>query len=138
MKKICFVTTVPLTIRSFLLGLTKYLVENENYDVTFMCNDDDVLRNMCNERVHFIPIGMKRGVGFDGISVINKMTRIFKEQQFDILHQMLRYMRLLPRLEPKFHAGYMLSGASVIWVLQGCLVSSSKLLRNLSVINLLP
>lgn len=85
MKKICFVTTVPLTIRSFLLGLTKYLVENENYDVTFMSNDDDVLRNMCNERVHFIPIGMKRGVGFDGISVINKMTRIFKEQQFDIV-----------------------------------------------------
>ena len=85
MKKICFVTTIPLTIKSFLLGLTKHLIEKENYDVTFMCNDDEVLRDMCNEHLHFIPVKMKRGVGFDGISVINKMTKIFKEQQFDIV-----------------------------------------------------
>lgn len=85
MKKICFVTTVPLTIKSFLLGLTKHLIEKENYDVTFMCNDDEALRNMCNEHLHFIPVKMKRGVGFDGISVINKMTEIFKEQQFDVV-----------------------------------------------------
>lgn len=85
MKKICFVTTVPITIKSFLLGLTKYLIEHHGYDVTFMCNDDEQLRQMCNERLHFISVTMKRGVGFDGISVIKKMTQIFKEQQFDIV-----------------------------------------------------
>lgn len=85
MKKICFVTTVPITIKSFLVGLTDYLIKEQDYDVTFICNDDDVLRDMCNERLHFIPVGMKRGVGFDGLSVINKMTKIFKEQKFDIV-----------------------------------------------------
>lgn len=85
MKKICFVTTISLTIKSFLLGLAEYLIEKENYDVTFMCNDDEALHDICNEHLHFIPVKMKRGVGFDGISVINKMTKIFKEQQFDIV-----------------------------------------------------
>lgn len=85
MKKICFVTTVPITIKSFLLGLTKYLIEHHGYEVTFMCSDDEQLRKMCNKRLHFIPITMKRGVGFDGIAVIKKMTQIFKEQQFDIV-----------------------------------------------------
>lgn len=28
---------------------------------------------------------MKRGIGFDGIKVISKLTKIFKEQQFDII-----------------------------------------------------
>lgn len=85
MKKICFVTTVPLTIKSFLLGFSKYLIEQQDYDVTFICNDDDILRGMCSNRLHFIPVTMKRGVGFDGISVINKLIRIFKEQRFDIV-----------------------------------------------------
>ena len=85
MKKICFVTTVPITIKSFLLGFSKYLIETGDYDVTFMCNEDEVLREMCNEHLHFIPVAMKRGVGFDGITVINKMTRIFKIQNFDIV-----------------------------------------------------
>ena len=85
MKKICFVTTLSITIKSFLLGLTKYLIEHHGYEVTLMCNDDEQLRKFCNERLHFIPITMKRGVGFDGIAVIKKMTQIFKEQHFDIV-----------------------------------------------------
>lgn len=85
-KKICFIVTVPITVKSFLLGFTKYLIEKENYDVTFICNFDESLNKMCcNEHLHFIPVTMKRGLGLDGISVIRRLTRIFKEQKFDIV-----------------------------------------------------
>lgn len=85
MKKICFITTVPLTIKSFLLGLSQFLVENHDYDVTFICNDDDYLRRLCNNKIHFIPVAMKRGVGFDGLTVVKELTQIFKKHKFDIV-----------------------------------------------------
>lgn len=85
MKKICFVTTVPVTIKAFLLGLSEYLIKHDGYDVTFISNDDAQLREMCNEHLHFIPVTMKRGVGFDGISVVSHLVKIFKEQKFDIV-----------------------------------------------------
>ena len=84
MKKICFVTTVSITIKAFLLQFTDYLV-NEGYDVTFICNTDESMYKLCNDHIHYIPVPMKRGVGFDGLSVINKLTKIFKENNFDII-----------------------------------------------------
>ena len=84
MKKICFVTTVSITIKSFLLDFKDFLVKN-NYDVTFICNTDESLYELCNERVHYIPVVMKRGVGFDGLSVIFRLTEIFRENRFDII-----------------------------------------------------
>lgn len=85
MIKICFVTTVSLTIKSFLLDFSKYLIENQDYDVTFICNTDETLYSICNEKTHYIPVDMKRGVGFDGLKVISRLERIFKEQKFDII-----------------------------------------------------
>lgn len=84
MKKICFVTTVSITIKSFLLQFKDYLV-NKNYDVTFICNTDESMYELCNDQVHYIPVPMKRGVGLDGLSVINKLTKIFRENKFDII-----------------------------------------------------
>lgn len=84
MKKICFVTTVSITIKAFLLQFTDYLV-NEGYDVTFICNTDESMYELCNDYIHYIPVPMKRGVGFDGLSVISKLTKIFKENNFDII-----------------------------------------------------
>lgn len=84
MKKICFVTTVSITIKAFLLQFTDYLI-NEGYNVTFICNTDESMYKSCNDHIHYIPVPMKRGVGFDGLSVINKLTKIFKENNFDII-----------------------------------------------------
>lgn len=84
MKKICFVTTVSITIKAFLLQFTDYLV-NEGYDVTFICNTDESMYKLCNDHIHYIPVPMKRGVVFDGLSVINRLTKIFKENNFDII-----------------------------------------------------
>ena len=84
MKKICFVTTVSITIKSFLLQFKDYLVNND-YDVTFICNTDEGMYELCNNQVHYIPVPMKRGVGLEGLSVINKLTRIFRDNKFDII-----------------------------------------------------
>ena len=85
MKRICFVTTVSLTIKSFLLDFAHYLTEKDDFDVTFICNTDLYLNSICSNRIHYIPVEMKRGVGLDGFKVIKQLERIFKREQFDII-----------------------------------------------------
>ena len=79
-KKICFVTTVSITVKSFLIDFAHYLTQKRDYDVTFICNTDESLYSFTNEHIHYIPISMKRGIGFDGLSVISNLKKIFKEQ----------------------------------------------------------
>ena len=84
-RKICFVTTVSITIKSFLIGFANYLTKYRNYDVTFICDRDDSLFVYTNEHIHYIPISIKRGIGFDGLEVIKRLKKIFREQKFDIV-----------------------------------------------------
>ncbi|MBQ6062965.1 MAG: glycosyltransferase [Prevotella sp.] len=89
-KKICFCTTLGGTINAFLVDFSKYLVEYENYDVTWMANDDERLHKYTNEKIHLIPLKMKRGIALDGLKVIWQMYRIFKRQKFDIVQYSTR------------------------------------------------
>ena len=84
-KKICFVTTIGGTINAFLTGLAQYLVEKRHYDVTYICAPDNKLAESQNEHIHFLPVPMSRGINMDAFRVIGQLTRIFREQQFDIV-----------------------------------------------------
>lgn len=84
-KKICFCTTVGTTINAFLVDFSKYLVEHENYDVTWLSADDERLHKYLGEHIHFIPVNMKRGLSLDGPIVIWKMFQIFKREEFDVV-----------------------------------------------------
>lgn len=84
-KRICFVTTLPGTIRAFLIDLSNYLVENENYDVTFISDESDMLLKYTNEHIRYIPIHMKRGMSCDGPYVVWQLYKIFKREKFDIV-----------------------------------------------------
>lgn len=84
-KRICFVTTLAGTIESFLLDLTNYLVEHENYDVTFISDTSDLLLKYTNENIHYIPVPMKRGLSLDGPKAIIRLYKIFKKEKFDIV-----------------------------------------------------
>lgn len=84
-KKICFVTTLAGTIESFLLDLTNYMVEHENYDVTFISDPSDLLVKYTNEHVHYIPVKMHRGLSLDGFAAIWNLYKIFKREKFDIV-----------------------------------------------------
>ncbi len=85
MKKICFITTVSLTLKTFVVDTARYLHENGDYDITFICNDDADFAKSLPEYIHFIPVPMSRGVNLSGFSSIKKFYKLFKEQQFDIV-----------------------------------------------------
>ncbi len=89
-KRICFCTTIPGTIKSFLLDFSHYLVEKEEYDVTFISGLDESLFQYTNEHIHYIPVPMKRGVAFDGLKVIWQLYKIFKREKFDIVQYSTR------------------------------------------------
>lgn len=85
MKKICFVTTISLTIKSFLMDFADYLIKKHGYDVTFICNTDESFTELLKPGMHYIPVPMKRGVSFDGFNVILKLKSIFDKEKFDII-----------------------------------------------------
>lgn len=85
MKKICYVTTVPGTIKSFILDLAKYFAETKKYDITFICSADEEFANILSNEFHYIPIKIKRGIDINGIGVILQLRKIFKENKFDYI-----------------------------------------------------
>lgn len=89
-KRICFCTTISATIKAFLMDLSVYLVEQENYDVTFICAEDKRLFNYTDEHIHYRPLKMKRGVAFDGPRIIWQMYLLFKREKYDIVQYSTR------------------------------------------------
>jgi glycosyltransferase involved in cell wall biosynthesis len=85
MKRICFVVTLSMTIKSFLLDLASYLIEQGEYDVTFICDNDPGLNELLTPGMHYTPITMKRGISLSGIKTIYELFKIFKKEQFDIV-----------------------------------------------------
>lgn len=85
MKKICFVATIAASLRTFLLSTAKSLHETNVFSIYFMASPDAEIEKEFPEFIHFIPMKMKRGIGFDGIKVISKMERVFKREKFDIV-----------------------------------------------------
>lgn len=85
MKKICYVTTISLTLKSFVIKSAEYLKEHTDWDITVICDNDDEFAKSLPEGIRYIPVSMKRGISFDGISVINKLKKIFKEEKFDLV-----------------------------------------------------
>lgn len=82
--KICFVTTVSSTFESFILPLTKYLHDNTDWDISFVCSDEKTIDDL-PDYIHYFPVIMKRGISFDGIKAIKEMKKIFKREKFDIV-----------------------------------------------------
>ena len=85
MKKICYITTVALSIRSFFIPQLKYLSEN-GYDVTVICSPDENLNMDLGEGIKYIPVSIARGVSpmTLGKSIMN-LKKIFKQEKFDIV-----------------------------------------------------
>ena len=59
MKKICFVTTVSITLRAFVLETAKYIHENTDWDITFICNYDEEFAKSLPDYIRYIPVQMK-------------------------------------------------------------------------------
>lgn len=85
MKKLCFVTTVSLTVRAFLLPTLNYLAENTDWELTVICDDDPQLPQVLPHGVRYIPVSMKRGISPAGIGAMLKMRKIFRRERFDLV-----------------------------------------------------
>ena len=85
MKKICFITTVSSTLKSFVIDNAKNLYEKKGYDITLICNDDRVFAEQLPEYIKFIPVKMERGVNLKGFSAIFSFIKIFRQNKFDYI-----------------------------------------------------
>ena len=88
MKKICFVTTVSVTMKSFVLETAKHLHNECGYDVTLICSPDEAFQKSLPEYIHFIPVEMVRGVSLSGVASMLKLAKIFKRERFDLIEYM--------------------------------------------------
>ena len=85
MYKICFVTTVSITLKSFVLELAKAMHETGDFEVHFVCDYDADFEKMLPDYIHYKPISMKRGISFDGIKAIVEMRKYFKREKFHLV-----------------------------------------------------
>lgn len=85
MKKICYVTTISMTLKAFILDTAKYLHENGNYDISFICNYDKEFAESLPDYIHYYPVSMKRGISLGGLKAIFDIKKILKREKFDIV-----------------------------------------------------
>ncbi len=85
MKKICYIVTISLTIKSFFIPQLKYLASN-GYNVTVICSPDNELKQLLEPSVRYIPIQIPRGISV--ISMLKatiELTKLFKKEHFDLV-----------------------------------------------------
>lgn len=85
MKKICFITTISGTLDFFILNTAIYLHNHTDWDISFICSYDERLKNKLPDYIHYYPVSMKRGVSLSGIKAVFEMSKIFKENNFDLI-----------------------------------------------------
>lgn len=85
MKKICFITTISITIEEFILKTAIYLHENTDWDISFICDYDSDFEKKLPNYFHYYPVRMKRGISFFGIKSMLEIIKIFKREKFDLI-----------------------------------------------------
>lgn len=83
--KICYVTTVPITLEAFVLPTIRYIHEHTDWEISLICDEDPEFRKRLPEYVRYLPVPMKRGISPSGIGAIAKMAKIFREEKFDLV-----------------------------------------------------
>lgn len=74
-----------MTIKAFVLDTAKYLHEKGDFDISFICNNDEEFVASLPEYIHCYSVSMERGISLGGFKAMFAMKRIFKEQKFDLV-----------------------------------------------------
>ena len=85
MKKICFITTVSITLKTFVIETAEYLHNNCGYDVTLICDNDEEFAASLPDYIHYIPVPMSRGIDLSGFASVLKFYKVFKKEKFDLI-----------------------------------------------------
>ncbi|NVO01032.1 MAG: glycosyltransferase [Geobacteraceae bacterium] len=84
-KRICFVTTLPVTLKAFVRPQAEYLINN-GWEVTWICAEDANFHNELPDGVRYIPLPFKRGIDPFGVpKAIMSLYKLFKREHFDIV-----------------------------------------------------
>ena len=84
-RKICYVVTIPTTIRSFFMSQLQYLAK-PGFDVSVSCARDEKLLEDMGKGIHYIPTDIPRGISFGGsIKAVKELINIFKREKFDLI-----------------------------------------------------
>lgn len=85
MKKICILTTISGTMKSFVVPTAEYLHRECGYDVTLICDTDEAFGASLSEGIRYIPVSMGRGIDFKALGSIRELKKIFKREKFDMV-----------------------------------------------------
>ena len=85
MKRICYITTIPLTFEAFILKTSEYLHDSHDWDVSVICNEETGFSERLPEYIHYHPVVMERGISIGGVAAMLKMIKIFRKEKFDII-----------------------------------------------------
>lgn len=84
-NKICYVVTIPTTIRAFFIPQLKYLAQH-GYDVSVVCSKDDNLRQELGDNIRYIPVDIPRGLSlFGSLKAIKSLYKVIKSNRFDLV-----------------------------------------------------
>ncbi len=84
-KKICAISTVDITLRSFVVDAMRQL-KNEGYDITLMASMSEEFVKQYSSEFHCINVQMSRGVNpIEMIKSIVVFYKIFKRERFDYI-----------------------------------------------------
>lgn len=85
MYKVCFVTTISLTLKTFVLDFAKAMHRTGDFEIHFICDHDAEFAQSLPSYIHYKAISMKRGISFDGLKAISEMYRYFQKEKFDLV-----------------------------------------------------
>jgi len=85
MKKICMITTVSVTLKSFVVDTAIHLHDNCGYDVTLICDKDEAFAHGLPQTIRYIPVPMSRGANFSSFSAIKRFAELFRRERFDLV-----------------------------------------------------
>lgn len=83
MKKICFITTISLTMNAFIKNFIEYIHEHSDHEIYLICDDSQHMLDSWPDYAHFLPVSMERGLNFGAIKATVQMYRLFRQHRFN-------------------------------------------------------
>jgi len=95
MKKVCFVATLEMSVKAFLIDHMELL--QDDFDLCVVCSTDDPrFLDARGIRGKVIPLSISRNVSpVNDVKALFELFRIFREERFDIVHSIMPKSGLL-------------------------------------------
>jgi glycosyltransferase involved in cell wall biosynthesis len=119
--KICILTTISLSIKSFYRGQFEAL-RQAGFEVTVICADDSELTGWLPEGVRFIPVSFSRVLSpFSDLAALLRLYPVFRKEKFSIIQYSTPKASLLGAL-----AAFLANAPVRIYILWGLYYMGQK------------